>query len=993
MSLAQIARFHRKLEKIQRRGNTKNEKSIRFAFQNLLSFYCEKKNLSLIPELRYGNIEPDGTVRDNFLNDYGYWESKDTKDDLELEIKKKIAKGYPTNNIIFEDSVSVVLYQNGQKVATAKTANEKALDKILKRFLSFELPEIKEFRTAIDIFKENLPELATALRKIIKEQATNKNESFLIAHQHLLDICQGSINPKITKLEVNEMLVQHILTEDMFRFIFNEDQFHHENNIALSIKKVLKTFYIGKIKRDIRKKLGVFYNALKAKAGNINKLDEKQKVLKVAYEAFYKAYNPKGADRLGVVYTPNAIVDFMIETTDHLCRKHFGKSIADKNVDILDPATGTGTFITSLLDFIPKHKLKEKYKTEIHCNEVAVLPYYIANLNIEYTYQMLMNEYEAFENIILTDTLDNAQALKYVGKQTDFFGMSEENTLRIKRQNERKISVIIGNPPYNDNQQNYNDFNANRSYPSLDKRIKDTFVKYSNAQRTRAYGMSPRFFRWAMDRVHNDGIIAFVVNDAFVKAEALDGFRKCVKDDFNAIYVVDLGGAIREKYGKKNSKISNVFDIQTGVAMIFLIKKQHKTACTIKYFKVNDVFSKDEKLSWLYDFKDKFDEIAFDYVFPTAEHQWINIAKNDFDSLLPVASKKEKKVLFRQYANAIKTNRDEWVYDLDEKTLKQKSKFLSKIYNQSVRNQALDMAIKWSRDLRNELERKKKSKFLRKNMIESVYRPFSKRFYYAEKIFNDVLTQNHYDFFGADLNKENLCIWLKSGSEWPFFALATNIVHDHLPQGGSKTLPLYTYDVNGKRLENVTDWGLTQFTKHYKDTNITKLDIFYYTYGVLHYPQYREKYELNLKREFPRLPFYKDFQKWASWGRALMSLHIEYETAEPYAFQQIDKELKKGTLIVPKLKAKKEEGIIILDSKTELHGVPSQAWTYKLGNRSALEWILDQYKEKKIRDATIREQFNTYRFADYKEQVIDLLKRVCTVSVETMKIVEKMKEK
>ena len=220
MSLAQIAAFHRKLEKIQRRGGTKNEKSIRFAFQNLLSFYCEKRNLSLIPELRYGNVEPDGTVRDNFLNDYGYWESKDTKDDLELEIEKKIAKGYPTNNIIFEDSERVILYQDGQKVAEVKTANERALDKILKRFLNFELPEVKEFRTAIEIFRENLPKLAAALRKIIKEQAQNKNKAFLDAQQQLLDICQGSINPEITKLEVNEMLVQHIFDGRYVSFYF-----------------------------------------------------------------------------------------------------------------------------------------------------------------------------------------------------------------------------------------------------------------------------------------------------------------------------------------------------------------------------------------------------------------------------------------------------------------------------------------------------------------------------------------------------------------------------------------------------------------------------------------------------------------------------------------------------------------------------------------------------------------------------------------------------
>ena len=656
MSLAQIAHYHRKLETLQRRGVTTNEQSVRRAFENLLQYYCNKKNLTLIAELYYGNLRPDGTVRDDFLNDYGYWESKDSKDDLELEIKKKIAKGYPTNNIIFEDTKTAVLYQNGTEVLRAETSNEKDFDKLLKKFLTFELPEVQEFRKAVEAFKESIPKLAKALRKIINEQEQSKNKKFVQTRKNLIEICKQSINPNVTKQEVNEMLVQHILTEDMFLFIFNEAQFHRENNIALAMETVLLTFYTGKIKRAIKEKLGKFYYALKAKVGNINKLDEKQKVLKIAYEEFYKAYNPKGADRLGVVYTPNEIVDFMIRSTDYLCYEHFGKGLSDKGVEILDPATGTGTFVTSLIEFFtPKEKRAYKYKNEIHCNELAILPYYIANLNIEYTYHKLMQEYEPFENIVLTDTLDNATALKYAGKQTDFFGVSEENTERIKRQNKRKISVIIGNPPYNANQQNFNDFNANRSYPSLDKRIKDTFVKYSKAQRTRAYGMSPRFFRWAMDRVHHDGIIAFVINDAFVKAEALDGFRKCVKDAFNAIYIVDLGGAVREKYGQKNSKVANVFDIQTGVTIIFLIKKQRKKDCTIKYVKLNDAFSKDEKLSWLYDFKDKFDEIEFDYVFPTAEHQWINIANNDFKNLLPLVSKKEKQVLFRQYANAIKT--------------------------------------------------------------------------------------------------------------------------------------------------------------------------------------------------------------------------------------------------------------------------------------------------------------------------------------------------
>ncbi|MGB1207554.1 MAG: N-6 DNA methylase, partial [Chitinophagales bacterium] len=574
MSLAQIANYHRELEKTQRRGATSNEQSIKVHFANLLNYYAKKKKLTLVAELHYGNLRPDGTVRDDFLNDYGYWESKDTKDDLELEIKKKIAKGYPTTNIIFEDTKTVVLFQNGERVAEAKTINEKELDKLLKRFLAFELPQIQGFRNAVAAFKENIPKLAEALRKIIKEQEQNGNREFVDSRKDLIDICKQSINPEITKGEVNEMLVQHILTEDMFLYVFSEADFHRENNIAKAMDRVLRSFYTKKIKRNIKDKLGKFYLALKAKVGNINNLNEKQKVLKVAYEEFYKAYNPKGADRLGVVYTPNEIVNFMIESTDYICRKHFGKSLADKGVDILDPATGTGTFITSLLDFIPKYKRAYKYKNEIHCNELAILPYYIANLNIEYTYQMLMQEYEPFENIVLTDTLDNATGLRYAGKQTDFFSMSEENTVRIKRQNERKISVIIGNPPYNANQQNFNDFNANRKYPTIDERIKMTFSKESMAtNKANIYDMYVRFYRWAMDRIGNEGVIAFVTNRSFINASAFDGFRKYIKNNFNDVYIVDTQSDVR-----KNPKIAgtthNIFGIQTGVAIMFLIKKK-----------------------------------------------------------------------------------------------------------------------------------------------------------------------------------------------------------------------------------------------------------------------------------------------------------------------------------------------------------------------------------------------------------------------------------
>ena len=316
-----------------------------------------------------------------------------------------------------------------------------------------------------------------------------ENKTYVEARDKFLEHCKQDINPDFTPDDVREMMIQHILTEEIFNAVFDETQFHRENNIALELDKVIDTFFIGDTRRNTLDSIRHYYNVISNAARNIPDHHEKQKFLKVIYENFYKTYNPKAADRLGVVYTPNEIVNFMIESTDYLLQKHFGKTLADKNVEILDPATGTGTFICDIIDYIPKQYLPYKYKNEIHANEVAILPYYVANLNIEYTYKQRMGHYEEFPNLCFVDTLDNTGALKYAGQQHQLFGFSSENTSRIKRQNEKKISVIIGNPPYNANQKNENENNKNREYPNIDERIKNTFMKNSTAQKTKVYDM------------------------------------------------------------------------------------------------------------------------------------------------------------------------------------------------------------------------------------------------------------------------------------------------------------------------------------------------------------------------------------------------------------------------------------------------------------------------------------------------------------------------
>jgi predicted helicase len=1015
MSRLLIQKYHTEVEKIIQYGGSRKETSIRVAFQNLLNAYCESKSFILIPELANRNknkttVYPDGTVKDALRLPWGYWESKDQDDDLDKEIQNKFAKGYPNDNILFEDSKTAILIQGNNEVQRVAIANADKLDALFTLFINYERPEVRDFRQAIDQFRADLPTVVEALRSSIANQTDKK---FLTAFNKLFKLCQKSINPKINEFDIREMIIQHILTEDIFLTVFNESQFHRENVIAKELEAVVNTFFTGKVRRETLKSIESYYAVIRREAANISNHHEKQKFLKVIYENFYKTYNPKAADRLGIVYTPTEIVQFMLKSTDYLLDKHFNRLLADDHVEILDPATGTGTFITELIEYLPEGRLPAKYKNEIHCNEVAILPYYIANLNIEYTYQQKMGEYEEFSNICFVDTLDNlgfAHGDGYKHQQKGWtFGLGEENAKRIKEQNKRKISVIIGNPPYNANQQNENENNKNREYDgkdSIDEDIKRTYIANSTAQKTKLYDMYTRFLRWASNRIDKNGVIAFVSNSSFLDARTYDGFRKVVAEEFNAIYAIDLKGNARMSGERRRKEGGNVFSdaIRVGVAVYFLIKDENSKGCKIYYNAIRDYAKSDEKKEYLRD--NTLDSLNFERVMPDKNHNWLNLADNDFYDLLPLANKetklaksqKEEQAVFKLFSNGVVTARDEWVYNYSVEYLENKVKYLIDVYNQDVEKHStatklnvsdvVDYSIKWTRAVKNDLLKGRKYKFDKNLVVKSLYRPFGKKFLYFSKQLNEMQYQMANIF---QSKKDNNIIWLTIHEQVCFVVQCSDSIIDNgVGSRISQCLPFYCYNSEGNRIDNITDWGLNQFRTHYQDDTITKENIFHYTYAVLHHPAYREKYVLNLKREFPRLPFYTDFSQWVNWGKQLMDLHLNYEKVKKYPLKQIDIDTNKQNK--PKLKADKEVGKIYLDTITTLQGIPATAWDYKLGNRSALEWILDQYKEKKPRDKTIAEKFNTYRFADYKKPVIELLQRVCTVSVETMKIIEEMPE-
>jgi predicted helicase len=472
----------------------------------------------------------------------GYWEAKDTDDDLGEEIAKKRAKGYPFSNTIFEDTRRGLLFQNGQLALDADLANPQAVADLLNGFYAYTEPDIEGFEQAVAEFQERVPELALALADKIK-QAHQDNRKFQDAFANFFTLCQSALNPNISQSAVDEMLVQHLLTERLIRKIFDNPEFTRRNVIAAEVEKVIAALVSKTFNRDeFLKSLDKFYKAIESAARVLEDFSEKQHFLNTVYERFFQGYSVKVADTHGIVYTPQAIVDFMCASVAEVLQSEFGKTLADKDVQILDPCTGTGNFIVNLLRRIPKKHLPRVYREQLFANEVMLLPYYIAALNIEHAYYELTGDYEAFEGLCFVDTLDMAE-----GAQAHLSFMTAENTARVERQKKAPITVIIGNPPYNMGQQNENDNNKNRKYLTIDKRISVTYSKASRATlKNKLYDAYVKFFRWATDRLEGrDGIVCLVTNNSFVDQAAFDGMRGHLFNDFTTIYHFHLEGNVR----------------------------------------------------------------------------------------------------------------------------------------------------------------------------------------------------------------------------------------------------------------------------------------------------------------------------------------------------------------------------------------------------------------------------------------------------------------
>ena len=852
-----------------------HEMAVRSAFQDLLAKSGRKAKppLTLVPEYRIerargSSVIVDGALVDLYHLPHGYWEAKDEKDDLAKEVQFKLDKGYPRDNIIFQAPERAILYQGGARILDENISRPESLVQVVNQFFDYKAPHIQEWEQAVGDFSERIPELAAAVKKTIDDER-RLNPAFVRSFDDFYALCRQAINPNLSEEAVERMLVQHLLTERIFRKIFANPDFTRRNVVAAEIEKVINELTKRAFNRDeFLGNLDRFYKAIEQSAENATSFSEKQAFLNKVYERFFQGYSPKEADTHGIVYTPQPIVNFMVRSVEEILQKEFGRSLGDKGVHILDPFVGTGNFIVRIMQEIKATDLQYKYENELHCNEVMLLPYYIASMNIEHAYFDRTGEYKAFPGICLVDTFELSEP-----EQATLGFMTAENAERVKRQKQTPIFVIIGNPPYNAGQKEEADDNKNRKYKYVDGRITQTYAHRSNATLLRKL-QDPyvKAIRWATDRLRSDGLVAFVTNSSFVHDHSLDGMRACLAEDFDAIYLVDLRGNVH-----KNPRIAgtthNVFGIKPGVCISFLIKKSsnRSPAARIYYTSVDDSWRKEQKFKYL-DAKPGVFQSEWQEILPTTRHVWLREAmREEFETFAPLAGKGGGERLFADYSLGVSTNRDHYVYGSDKKEVLGRATEFTERYNTEVVRYQLKGKpddidhfvkhedLKWSRNLKRHLRSGDQAKLDSGNLRVSLYRPFSQEWLYLHDIIVDEPSRTS-TYFDADKDHLNRMICVTGpGSDKPFVALAAaKIVDAHLVGSGCTTqcFPFYTYTQDGThRRENITDWALEQFRAHYHDPSITKWDIFHYIYAVLHHPKYRERYAANLRRELPRIPF------------------------------------------------------------------------------------------------------------------------------------------
>ena len=849
---------------------------------------------------------------------------------------------------------------------------------------------------------------------------------------------RDDLNPSISENDAIEMLAQHIITRPVFDTLFQGNKFTSKNAVSKAMEKVLSQIYEQNIDAE-SESLEKFYASVKRRASDIKSAKGRQALILELYDRFFRSAFPKMTAMLGIVYTPVDVVDFIIHSVEDIMRDEFDSSLGDSGVDILDPFAGTGTFISRLLQsgILSEKQIKRKFTTEIHANEIVLLAYYIACINIEAIYADLVKEgqYQSFDGMVLTDTFQ-----LYEQERDMIANLLPDNSERRTRQKKRDITVVIGNPPYSRGAKFAADDAANLKYSNLDERIKITYAEASSANlKNPLYDSYIRAIRWASDRIErsgNEGVIGFVTNAGWIDGNATDGLRKCLSEEFNKVYVFNLRGGIRGLSGDSAKKEGgNVFNIMAGVAIIILVKnKNSREKGKIYYYNIEDYLNREQKFDVIKHFKSikKIqEEDKFIFIEPDEDNDWINQRDKSFNKHLPLGDKsnQEKKMLFKNYSNGIVTGCDAWFYNSSKSQLEKTIHKLVDTYNEETENyqksdkkipieKFVDMDPKkmgWHGNLLPKAARGTKVAFDPDNFVDSLYRPFHKQILYYDKHYNARLYQLPSIFQNKDT--ENLAIGVAVIGASEFSCLVTDRVPSLHLLGASQFFPLYLvikqkdsdlitaahpnaanmrYAVNSEALKDIRQ-SLGQ-------EQITNEMLFQYIYAVLHSEEYRNKYANNLLKELPRIPIVKTSQKFFTLveaGKELIRLHLDYEKVDkhPITIKQGDLNLatisdSKIYFCVEKMKFpnKNDKSTVFYNDNITIQNIPLEVYEYVVNKKSALEWVMDRQCVKIDKKSGIKNDANDYANETMNNPAypLELFQRVITVSLETMKIVKSL---
>ena len=875
------------------------------------------------------------------------------------------------------------------------------------------------------------------------------NDKHRRAFDQLMRGLRRNINPGLSEQDAIEMLSQHIISRPVFEALFENYQFAASNPISRSMQKMLDLLDDETRTEEENQKLQKFYDYVRTTVGDIREAEARQRIIVELYDKFFKVASPKTVDKLGIVYTPVEVVDFIIRSVGYILHKEFGRTLSDENVHILDPFTGTGTFITRLLQsgLISREALERKYSREIHANEIVLMAYYIASVNIENVFHDLMGpdaEYISFGGICLTDTFQLGEEASDENLYSEQF---PTNSRRVIEQKKRRITVIVGNPPYSIGQRSANDNAQNESYPTLESRIENTYVARSEAALNKsAYDSYIKAFRWASDRLDKKegGVIGFVTNGAWLDANGLDGMRKCLEREFSAIYVFNLRGNCRTSGEIRRKEAGNVFGLgsRTPIAITILVKKPKASdeAARIYYHDIGDYLSREEKLNIIRNMGDIGNPLMQWVAITPNEHgDWLNKRSELFKLYTPLEPEKKfgkgSKSFFNVNGPAVASGRDSWVYNFSKQSVEKNISAMIDFYNQQ--QQAYQKAVKsnpdlsvedfidtdptkisWTVNLKKDIERKITHTY-KDDIRYSMYRPFSKHLLYYDKPLIERIGISPKLF--PTPNHRNLVICVSGiGSNKDFSSIITENIPDYQLQFNCQYFPLYWYDDSTAdiadlfsaqqsdadryvRRDGVTDWILSTARKQYGSL-VTKEDIFYYVYGILHAPDYRTTFTADLKKSLPRLPLVEspdDFWAFSRAGRSLAELHLGYEHVEPYAgCHTVNSTTSDDDAInyrVDKMRFGKldsktaDKRIIHYNAGITIENIPLEAYDYVVNGKSAIEWVMERYAVKTDSTSLITNDPNDWcREHDDPKYIYNLLLRIITVSLETMKIVRSL---